>query len=273
MFDNVCKFLAETYSVDFATWLLGQPTTFTQLSPTELSIEPIRADALILLQSEELVLHLEFQTDPDADIPFRMADYRLRVHRRFPNKQMRQVVLYLRQTRSELVYQNSFSLENTQHQFEVIRLWEQPTEIFLQASGLLPFAVLSQTQNREQVLQAVAQQVEAVNDSRQRSNLAAISGILAGLILSNETIRRFLRQDIMRESVFYQDIFQQGELRGEQREARSLVLRQLTHRVGELPPSLQSQVEALPLAQLENLSLALLNFQNETDLQHWLERG
>jgi predicted transposase YdaD len=23
MFDNVCKFLAETFSTDFATWLLG----------------------------------------------------------------------------------------------------------------------------------------------------------------------------------------------------------------------------------------------------------
>jgi predicted transposase/invertase (TIGR01784 family) len=107
MFDNVCKFLAETYSVDFATWLLGQPTAFTQLSPFELSVEPIRADALILLESEELILHLEFQTDPDADMPFRMADYRLRVYRRFPGKQMRQIVIYLRPTRSELVYQLS----------------------------------------------------------------------------------------------------------------------------------------------------------------------
>ncbi|MEH2117448.1 hypothetical protein [Nostoc sp.] len=27
MFDNVCKFLAESFSADFATWLLGEPIT------------------------------------------------------------------------------------------------------------------------------------------------------------------------------------------------------------------------------------------------------
>ena len=87
MFDNICKFLAENFSSDFATWLLGEPITLTELSPKELSLEPIRADALILLQSEQNILHLEFQTQADAEIPFRMIDYRLRVYRRFHTKQ------------------------------------------------------------------------------------------------------------------------------------------------------------------------------------------
>jgi predicted transposase YdaD len=52
-----------------------------------------------------------------------MLDYRVRVYRRFPNKEMRQVVIYLRKTGSELVSENSFKLNNTYHQFEVIRLW------------------------------------------------------------------------------------------------------------------------------------------------------
>ena len=70
---------------------MGEPISLTELSPSELSLEPIRADALILLESTELVLHLEFQTQPDANIPFCMIDYRLRVYRRFPQKQMRQI--------------------------------------------------------------------------------------------------------------------------------------------------------------------------------------
>jgi predicted transposase/invertase (TIGR01784 family) len=94
MFDPVCKFLVESFPTDFATWLLGEPIPLIELSPTELLLEPIRADALILLQSDEIVLHLEFQTRPKSDIPFRMIDYRLRVHRRFPDKQMRQIVIY-----------------------------------------------------------------------------------------------------------------------------------------------------------------------------------
>ncbi|MEH2158808.1 hypothetical protein [Nostoc sp.] len=58
MFDNICKFLAENFSSDFATWLLGEPITLTELSPKELSLEPIRADALILLQSEQNILEV-----------------------------------------------------------------------------------------------------------------------------------------------------------------------------------------------------------------------
>jgi len=60
MFDNVCRFLAETFPQDFAAWLIGESIDLTELSPTELSLEPIRADSLILLQLQELVLHIEF---------------------------------------------------------------------------------------------------------------------------------------------------------------------------------------------------------------------
>ncbi|MEA5533544.1 Rpn family recombination-promoting nuclease/putative transposase [Crocosphaera sp. XPORK-15E] len=217
MYDNTCKFIAETFPDAIATWLLGSPIQLTQLSPTELSNEPIRADALILKQSDNLVLHAEFQTSPKDDIPFRMADYRLRVYRRFPGKKMVQVVIYLRPTDSALVYQDSFNLEETNHRFRIIRLWEQTTETFLTLPGLLPFAVLSKTDNPKQVLNQVAQIVNNISEKRTQSNLAAASGILAGLVLKQETIHQILRRDIMRESVIYQEILQEGEQRGEQR--------------------------------------------------------
>jgi predicted transposase/invertase (TIGR01784 family) len=65
MYDNISKFLVEQYSADFTNWLLGESIELTTLSPTELSLEPIRADALILLQSADVILHCEFQTQPD----------------------------------------------------------------------------------------------------------------------------------------------------------------------------------------------------------------
>jgi site-specific recombinase XerC len=37
-------------------------TTKIEILPTELSRDPIRADAIILLQSTNQILHLEFQT-------------------------------------------------------------------------------------------------------------------------------------------------------------------------------------------------------------------
>jgi predicted transposase YdaD len=54
--------------------------TLTELQPTELSVDPIRADSMILLTNEDLILHLEFQTDADDEIPFRTIDYRVRAY-------------------------------------------------------------------------------------------------------------------------------------------------------------------------------------------------
>lgn len=212
MFDNVCKFLAESYSSDFATWLLGEPITLTELAPSELLLEPIRADSLILLQSDELVLHIEFQTEPKKPVPFRMTDYRLRNYRKFPEKRMYQVVIYLQPTKSELVQQNCFVLENTIHYYNVIRLWEEDSNIFLNTPGLLPFAPLSKTSDKTQTLQQVAEAIEQISDSRTQSNIAASTAVLAGLVLDKELITRLLRSDMMRESVIYQDIQEEKAL-------------------------------------------------------------
>ena len=152
MYDDTCRFLAEHFSADFASWLLGEPVTLTEIKPSELSLDPIRADAMILLQSDDSILHIEFQTLPKEEIPFRMLDYRVRGKRRYKNKTMRQVVIYLKLTTSELAYQTAYVMERTRHEFDVIRLWEQPASLFLQYPGLLPFAVLGRSADAEEAL-------------------------------------------------------------------------------------------------------------------------
>jgi predicted transposase/invertase (TIGR01784 family) len=221
MYDDTCRFLAEHFSADFASWLLGESIFLTELKPSELSLDPIRADALILLESDKSVLHLEFQTRPDPDIPFRLLDYRVRVYRKYPGKPMRQVVIYLKQTGSALVQQTSFSFEQTRHEFSVIRLWEQPSGLFLQYPGLIPFAVLGQSDEPEATLRQVAQAVNQIPDPTTQANLTAASAILAGLRLEKEVIYRLLRRDIMQESTIYRSIQEEAEARGEARgEAR-----------------------------------------------------
>jgi predicted transposase/invertase (TIGR01784 family) len=269
-FDNTCKFIAENFSVDIATWLLGAPIALTKLEPSELFAEPIRADAVILLESEDLILHVEFQTDPDPAIPFRMTDYRLRGFRRYPDKQMRQIVVYLRPTQSQRDYQTHFELPGMRHEFEVVRLWEQPTELFLDSPGLLPFAVLSQTKEQEQVLREVARRVEGMTERQAQSNVAAASAILAGSSLEKETIHRVLRRDIMRESVIYQEIEAEAEARGEARGELNLVLRLLTRRIGLIAIESEAQVRTLSLVKLEELGEALLDFSQPSDLSDWL---
>ena len=62
-----------------------------------------------------------------------------------------------------------------------------------------------------------------------------------------------------------------GEQRGIEQGERSLILRQLTRKVGDIPQELRSQVEQLSLTQLESLGEALLDFSTRQDLIAWLE--
>ncbi|WP_199327411.1 Rpn family recombination-promoting nuclease/putative transposase [Anabaena cylindrica] len=120
----------------------------------------------------------------------------------------------MQKTDSELVQQTTFTLEETCHRFQVIRLWEQPTETFLQTPGLLPFAVLSNTGNKVNTLQEVATAIDNIPDKQMQSSLAASAFILAGLVLEKEVIQRLLRRDIMRESVTYQLLVEEGREEG-----------------------------------------------------------
>jgi hypothetical protein len=62
------------------------------------------------------------------------------------------------------------------------------------------------------------------------------------------------------------------EQRTEQRgmAERSLILRQLTRRLGELPTSVKAQIDGLAMPQLEQLGDALLDFASLADLVDWL---
>ena len=118
-----------------------------------------------------------------------MTDYRLRLYRKFPERKVHQVVIYLSHSRSHLVHENTFNLGELIHNFNVIRLWEQPTAIFQQYQGLLPFATLSQTSAPEETLRQVARQIENIADKQLQSNVAASTAIISGVALSKEIIR------------------------------------------------------------------------------------
>ncbi|NET60083.1 MAG: DUF4351 domain-containing protein [Symploca sp. SIO2E6] len=53
-------------------------------------------------------------------------------------------------------------------------------------------------------------------------------------------------------------------------EAIALIKRQLNKRFGAIPETLSSQVEALPLEELESLTEEIFDFKSLSDLATWL---
>jgi Domain of unknown function (DUF4351) len=61
-----------------------------------------------------------------------------------------------------------------------------------------------------------------------------------------------------------------GLQQGLRQEAQTLALRLLKRRFKTLSPSIEHRVNALPVAQLEELCEAVLSFENIADLHQWL---
>ena len=77
------------------------------------------------------------------------------------------------------------------------------------------------------------------------------------------------RQETLQEG--RQEGCQEGMQLGLHQGEQSLVLRQLSRRIGDLSPDVISRIEALSLPQLEVLGEALLDFTGSDDLTTWLQ--
>src|SRR5919199_4009907 len=273
-YDNACKYLAEQYPAEFASWLLSVQSPDIRVLKTELTLEPIRADAVTFLQTANQILHIEFQTLPTSNpsILFRMLDYSVRLKRQY-RCDVEQVVIFLQATNDEIVFTEQYQDRTTSHRYRTIRLWEQDSAPFLANPGLLPLATLTQTDSPQALLAQVAEQVDRISEREQRQNIAGCAEILAGLRFEKDLIRQFFREEIMRESVIYQDILQQGlqqgRREGKQEEAVDLITRQLTRRLGEVDSLLIERIRELALDRLEELGVALLDFSSAADLMAW----
>ena len=80
--------------------------------------------------------------------------------------------------------------------------------------------------------------------------------------------------DDFTSSVAYKEIFglglEEGRQEGRQAEAAAMALRLLHRRCGAVSADQQALIQALPLADLEALAEALLDFRGTADLRAWL---
>jgi predicted transposase YdaD len=81
--------------------------------------------------------------------------------------------------------------------------------------------------------------------------------------LSRQEIAAMLELVDVQQTRVYQE--------GQEDEGKRLILRQLTCKLGPISPTVQSQVEALPLPMLESLGESLLGFLSSDDLVNWLQ--
>ena len=277
--DNLCKFMAEQHPAQLARWLFGVTEGPVAVLKTELSREPIRADAALFSGPAGEVLHAEFQTTAQSQVPLplRFLDYFVGFKRQNPARRVRQVLVVLKETAAEIP--SRYEDERTWHSYDVIKMWEQDAADLLQYDGLLPLATLCRAASGETLLHEVAARINAIKDREERRDTLNLTRVLAGLRFDAKLVYEILRKSTMlEESVVYQDIMQrgfrrgkhEGKLEGKLEGRREDILLLFTERFGAVAPKLQGQINALSAAQLEALLKASWRLQSAEDLAQWL---
>ncbi|NEQ87545.1 MAG: DUF4351 domain-containing protein [Moorea sp. SIO2I5] len=166
----------------------------------------------------------------------------------------------------------------------------------------MPFATLAFSESPKRLLEQVAAAVDRIEEPLAFSNISACTQLLAGLRFDQRLIGELFPEEVMQESVIYQKIIQkghklgllegkregllegkqegllegkregllEGKREGRQEEGSSIIIRQLTRRFGSVDDQLQQGIQKLSVAQLEELSEALLDFETITDVAVWL---
>jgi predicted transposase YdaD len=155
----------------------------------------------------------------------------------------------------------------------VVNLWEVDVETVFERSldTLLPFVpVLKNGGDPKTVRRALTE----LQQHEELVELESLLGFFASFVLDTELVSQIMRWDmtVLRESPWYQEILNEGEQRGLEHE-KSLILRQLTRRIGPIAPPMEAQIRLLSLTQLEELGEALLDFSELAELENWLEQN
>ncbi len=146
------------------------------------------------------------------------------------------------------------------------------TRIYLdELSGQLPISLELMVLTTLTDEQAFAQAKILIEQSQQLPNSRAIIDMISTIMVYRFTsLSRTEVEAMIGITLQETRVYQDAKAEGRQAEGQSLILRQLSKRFGILSSEINTAVLSLDLEQLEELGMALLDFQEITDLVSWL---
>jgi predicted transposase YdaD len=282
-YDATSKLLIEIAPEGWVT-LLGQPRTSDQveLVDSDLSTVSASADKVIRVNDPTpWILHLEFQTGSDSNLPRRLLRYNALLQEVHELEVASVVVLLRKEANSTRLTGNKLSSTpvgpDWNFGYRVIRVWERSPDEFLQSSlALAPLAPIANIKRDAlpELIDKLRQRIEHQQDLEVRGRLWTATKVLMGLKY-DDALTEILLQGVMgmEDSVTYQAMVrratekgmreglqagrQEGLLAGRQEgvvaglsagraiEARSVIRRIGTRQLGPIPVELSVKLEAI----------------------------
>jgi hypothetical protein len=270
-FDATLKNLVQDYLPDFEQSLdLGE---FAPLALLNVDLSTLSAATDIALghgQPPDRVVDLNFQSGPDEDLAARVLMYNAVLHYRL-RVPVHSVVLLLRPAADHRTLTGRLHYESKKRKgrmtftYEVIRLWRQPAERFLDGGmGTLPLAPLCQlpasgslSERLTPIIQRIDERLTREAVPEVRAQLLAATFVLSGLRVGRDELGQlFAGVKNMRESSGYQIILDEGRTEALQQ----TLMRLGRKRFGRASKAIETAIKGInDLKRLENLTERLLD--------------
>lgn len=232
-------------------------------------------------QSSYFLIHVENQSYNQADFNKRMFRYFARLHEKYDLPIYPVVVLSYTQPQKEaessyqLLFPNFKVLE---FNYRVVQLNQLNWRDYLNQRNPIASALMAKMQiaseDRPKVKAECLRLLVTLRLDPAKMQL--ISGFIDTYLNLSESEEQTFRDEIGTiESEDKEEVMQivtSWMRTGIQQGQASMVMRQLKHKFGEIDPELEAQIQQLSSPQLEDLSEALLDFEQLEDLITWLSR-
>ncbi|WP_414549915.1 Rpn family recombination-promoting nuclease/putative transposase [Anabaena sp. CCY 0017] len=293
--DRLFKELLTTFFVEFLELFLPEVLTylerdsiqfldkevFTDVTAGERYEADLIVKAKFLGQDSCFLIHVENQSSKQASFDKRMFRYFSRLYEKFDIPVYPIVLLSYDspKTPETNVHQVAFPHKVIlQFNYDVIQLNQLNWRDFLRQKNPVATALMAKMNiapaERRQVKFECLRLLATLKLDPARMRL--ISGFIDTYLRLSPQEQELLQDDIAtiepRQQEEVMEIVTSWMEEGMEKATLSLVMRQLPRRVGTLTPELEARVQQLSLTQLEDLSVALLDFSSVEDLTVWLEQ-
>jgi predicted transposase YdaD len=279
-YDITMKMLMEQEPVAWLRRFGIEPDGPVSVVESEVSTITSEVDKVFKIDgAEPYLVHIENQTSPDPDMPWRMNRYNVLVAKDGEYPVLSVLVLLRRSAEAKDltgVHERKvpgFGLVSL-FNYPIVRVWELDVESILNGElSLLPLAPLADVAEESipDVFRRIDERVMRETETPTACMIMVSTLLLAGMRLERDQIldmmRRFSSMNLLQESSFYQMLLEEGEKKGRIKEAREMLLGLVEARFGAVDASFRQAIEAIDdLETLKRMGKKVITVSNPQEL-------
>ncbi|MBS9384299.1 MAG: Rpn family recombination-promoting nuclease/putative transposase [Dolichospermum sp. BR01] len=225
---------------------------------------------------EFLVLN-ELQLRYKPEMPKRMRAYAALAEEKYDLPTYPVLINILKESETEIPkrYESEFAGLQARQDYHVINFWEVDVKIALSQPipSLLPFVPILKGGGEESTVRQALQMLRA---DEKLSQLETVMAFFATFVLDSALVQQIMRWDmaILQESPWYQQIFREGEKRGERQAILSSIELSLEIKFSREGLQFMPKIsQVADLEQLKNIQRIILTVNSLDELREFMQRN